>query len=40
MPDFSKLELGGFGTGKSAENLDVWLAVLEEWRTCDVSPLF
>ena len=39
MPDFSILP-GGWGAGKSVQNLDIWLSVLEEWRDCDVSSPF
>ncbi len=40
MPDFTKGQRGR-GVGKSATNLDVWLAVIEEWKDCNVvSPPF
>ena len=38
MPDFSKSP-GGFGTGKTATNIPVYLTILEETATCDVSFL-
>ncbi|PVG03555.1 hypothetical protein CPB86DRAFT_822114 [Serendipita vermifera] len=34
MPDFSQRP-GGFGTGKAASNLPVWITVIEEWNTCE-----
>ena len=38
MPDFSKSP-GGFGSGKTASNIPVYLTVLEETATCDVCVL-
>ena len=35
MPDFSKRP-GGFASGGNASDLEVWLAVVEEWGTCSV----
>ena len=35
MPDFSKRP-GGFVPGGTASDLEVWLAVVEEWGTCSV----
>jgi hypothetical protein len=36
VPNFS-LTPGGFGVGKVATNLPVWITVIEEWNTCTVS---
>lgn len=36
MPDFS-LQPGGFGTGLAASDVPIWITVIEEWNTCQVS---